>query len=97
MSITTSAPHWSQGPFAFIEGLDPEVDILPWPTEQTAAYDIDDEVTPLDGVFAGQVGVVDELDLADDDTPFRVRFEHVDGEPIAWFRADDLTPAGGAR
>jgi hypothetical protein len=34
MSITTSAPHWSQGPFAFVEGLDAEVDIFPaWVAE----------------------------------------------------------------
>lgn len=89
---------WTGGPYAYVEGLDPEVDIFPWPlpTQQAAAYDIDDEVTPVTGVFAGQQGLVDELDLADDDKPFRVRFEHVDGEPIAWFGADDLIPAAVA-
>jgi hypothetical protein len=64
---------------------------------QIAAYDIDDEVTPTEGAFAGQAGIVDELDLGDDDKPFRVRFEHVDGEPIAWFGARELQHAGGAQ
>jgi hypothetical protein len=95
--VVASPRHWSTGPFHHIEGLDPEVDVLPWPAEQSAAYDIDDEVIPASGVFAGQLGVVDELDLADDDKPFRVRFQHVDGEPIAWFNAQQLQPAGGAR
>ena len=31
MSITTAAPHWTDGPFHHIEGLDAEVDILPAP------------------------------------------------------------------
>ena len=64
---------------------------------QVGVFDIDDEVIPVGGRFLGLLGVVDELDLDDPKQPFRVRFPHVEGEPIAWFGADDLMPAAGAR
>ena len=64
---------------------------------EVGRFDIDDEVIPVAGPFLGYRGVVDELDLADDDKPFRVRFDELEGEPIAWYHADDLFPAGGAR
>lgn len=72
-------------------------DLGPGVAGQVGAYDINDQVVPIAGRFLGYVGTVDELDLADDDKPFRVRFDRVAGEPIAWFGANDLMPAGGAR
>jgi hypothetical protein len=63
---------------------------------QPVAFDLDDQVVPVEGTFSGQLGVVDELDLADVDQPYRVRFEHVDGEPIAWFNAKQLQRAAVA-
>lgn len=68
----------------------------PAPDTQSAVYDIDDEVKALTGAFAGQLGVVDELDQADPERPFRVRFEDLDGEPVAWFHASQLEHIGAA-
>lgn len=65
--------------------------------EQPAAFDVDDEVIPICGPFAGYSGIVDELDLEDDDKPLRVRFEHLEGEPIAWYGPRDLMPVTTVR
>lgn len=59
-------------------------------------YDIDDEVIPVGGSFIGHRGVVVGLNFADPVTPFRIRFD-LEGDPVAWYGADDLMPAGGAR
>jgi hypothetical protein len=51
---TVHTRHWSQGPFAFVEGLDAEVDVMPWPDYQ--AQQAAEPGTPAFIVQHGAVG-----------------------------------------
>lgn len=62
----------------------------------STGYELGDEVIARTGPLAGQVGEIDELDLDDPIQPYRVRFEHVNGEPIAWFSGGQLRRTGVA-
>jgi hypothetical protein len=58
----------------------------------STGYQLDDEVIVRTGPLAGQVGVIDELDLDDPIQPYRVRFD-APGDPVAWFGPKDIKHA----
>lgn len=57
------------------------------------AYASGDGVIPVAGAFVGFEGEVDEFDPADAKKPYRVRFDALEGEPVAWYAEADLMPA----
>lgn len=107
---TPTAPvrHWTQGPFSYVQGGDPDSPPIPWDAYQAAqkaeasesadeSKYLDEQMDVLTGRFAGHRGIVDEVDLADADKPLRLRFEELEGEPIEWYGLNDVEFAGGAR
>jgi hypothetical protein len=66
-------------------------------TKTALGYTLGAEVLALTGVFAGQCGLIDEIDPTDEFKPYRVRFEDIDGEPIAWYAATGIKPTGSVR